>query len=253
MNNWGEYIIYADESGDHNLENLKNQAYPIFSLAFCIFRKIDYEQSILPLVNNFKFKYWGFSDVILHEHDIRKKRSGDYAILSDDQLRMRFINDLNDLISNIPFQIIAAVIDKHKLKNYSKPSNPYELAMLFCMERLHRFLCDKNQTGKSTHILFESRGAKENEDLELEFRRVCDNIPQSIPTNINFKNIKYHLQFLDKKSNAVGLQIADLIVRPIGLNVLKPQQSNHAFNIIKGKLMYSKRGNYQKIGLKVFP
>ncbi|WP_228144603.1 DUF3800 domain-containing protein [Moraxella lacunata] len=32
------FIVYVDESGDHNLDNI-NSKYPIFVLAFCIFNK----------------------------------------------------------------------------------------------------------------------------------------------------------------------------------------------------------------------
>ena len=42
--------------------------------------------------------------------------------------------------------------------------------------------------------------------------------------------------FLNKSANSTGLQIADLIARPIALHELRPHQQNRAFNIIKPKL-----------------
>lgn len=39
-----------------------------------------------------------------------------------------------------------------------------------------------------------------------------------------------------KKANSSGLQLADLTARPIGLNFLRPEQNNRAFDIIKGKI-----------------
>jgi hypothetical protein len=48
------------------------------------------------------------------------------------------------------------------------------------------------------------------------------------------------------------LQIADLVARPIGLSVLRPDQENRAFEIIKNK--FRKYNNeYKKYGLKIFP
>ena len=38
---FGDYIIYADESGDHSLANI-NEQNPLFVLAFCVFKKTDY-------------------------------------------------------------------------------------------------------------------------------------------------------------------------------------------------------------------
>ena len=41
--------------------------------------------------------------------------------------------------------------------------------------------------------------------------------------------------FADKKINSAGLQIADLLVRPIGLHNLRPGQPNRTFEIIAPK------------------
>jgi hypothetical protein len=38
-----------------------------------------------------------------------------------------------------------------------------------------------------------------------------------------------------KQSNSTGLQLADLIARPIGLNCLRPKQTNKSFEVIKEK------------------
>jgi len=35
---FSDYIVYVDESGDHGLENV-DPNYPLFVLAFCIFKK----------------------------------------------------------------------------------------------------------------------------------------------------------------------------------------------------------------------
>lgn len=45
--------------------------------------------------------------------------------------------------------------------------------------------------------------------------------------------------FSDKKVMLSGLQLADLVARPIGLNLLKPEQPNRAFNILKKKFFCS--------------
>lgn len=64
--------------------------------------------------------------------------------------------------------------------------------------------------------------------------------------------------FADKKTNSVGLQLADLVARPIGLKIIRPGQENSAFEILANKL-YSKNGRqgvgtgYEGYGLKCFP
>ena len=52
--------------------------------------------------------------------------------------------------------------------------------------------------------------------------------------------------------NSAGLQLADLIARPIGLNYLKPQQGNRAFEIIKDKIL-KREEKSNDFGYKVFP
>ena len=52
---FSDYIVYVDESGDHGLQNI-DANYPIFVLAFCIFKKSDYIDVISPCLQRFKFK-----------------------------------------------------------------------------------------------------------------------------------------------------------------------------------------------------
>ena len=59
--------------------------------------------------------------------------------------------------------------------------------------------------------------------------------------------------FADKQVNSTGLQIADLIARPIGLKTLRPDQPNRAYEIIEGKFRRSASGKVDGWGLKVFP
>jgi len=90
------------------------------------------------------------------------------------------------------------------------------------------------------------RGKNEDKDLELEFLRICDG------NNFASDKMNFNLVFADKKSNSAGLQIADLVARPVGLSILKPSQTNRAFETICGKLLLGPNG-YKGWGLKVFP
>jgi hypothetical protein len=65
--------------------------------------------------------------------------------------------------------------------------------------------------------------------------------------------LPFELIFADKKSNSTGLQLADLIARPIGLHILKPEQPNRAFEVIEGKFYRSEFGRKEGYGLKCFP
>ncbi|GMR05986.1 MAG: DUF3800 domain-containing protein [Gammaproteobacteria bacterium] len=237
---FSDYIIFADESGDHGLLSIDPE-FPVFALVFCIVRKDDYLQNIVPAFQQLKMDYWGHDQIIFHEHDIRKEK-GPFGILrTNKELRQGFYNRLNEIIEAAPIRLITSVIDKPLLRErYDTPYNPYEIAMLFCMERTLNYLVANKQAGSKVPLLFESRGKREDDELELEFRRICDNRSNWGYRSPDFQQLKFEHQFVDKKSNSSGLQLADLVARPLALRYLRPKQSNRAMEIIEGKLLNTK-------------
>ena len=152
------------------------------------------------------------------------------------------------MIETIDFELIACVINKTQLSaKYVDPANPYKLSQEFGLERIYRFLDSHQQGDKSTHVVIEKRGKAEDDDLELEFRRVCQ--------GHNYLSHPFPLEpvFVDKKINSTGLQLADLMARPIGLSELRPEQPNRAFDVIKKKFRRDMFGNFRGRGLKCFP
>lgn len=243
---FGDYVVFVDESGDHSLEVI-NPDYPVFVLAFCIVSCKDYIERITPSVRSLKYRYFGHDMAILHEHEVRK-RTGAFSRLNKEE-REAFLGDLSGIIDAVPMTIIAVVIDKerHKAK-YNSPEHPYHLAMLYGLERTWQFLQSKDQGEKTTHVIFEARGAKEDKELELQFRRVRDG-------NNGFgKPFRLEIVIANKQVNSEGLQLADLVARPIGLKVLRPEQPNRTWEIIEPKLWRGRAGVTEKgNGLKIFP
>ena len=100
----------------------------------------------------------------------------------------------------------------------------------------------------SDYVVFvDESGAKEDASLELEFRRVCDG------ANRDRKNYPFSILIADKKTNSEGLQLADLTARPAGLAVLRPNQPNRAWEVLKEKLFAGRHQCTQGNGLKIFP
>jgi hypothetical protein len=244
-NQFSDYIVYVDESGDHSLESIDIN-YPVFVLAFCIFHKKDYIEQVSPAVKKFKFDQFGHDMVLLHESDIRKARN-EFVILINEKRRHAFMGALSQLTSESPFTIVSVVIRKERLRShYVDPSNPYHLALVYGLERIYSFLRERQQTQKRTHIIFECRGKKEDRDLELEFRRVCDGANQ-------WGALPFDIILADKKTNSCGLQLADLIARPIGRYLLDPQQENRAYSVIEKKIYCDKSGKKEGWSIKYFP
>jgi hypothetical protein len=163
------------------------------------------------------------------------------VLRTDHDLREWFMEELSHLMAEAPMQLVVSVIDKKRLtEKYSNPYNPYEIAMLFCMERTLRFLLDQGQAGRRVAVLFEGHGKREDAELELEFRRVCDNEGSWGYKQPNFRQIAFEHVFVDKKSNSSGLQLADLVARPLALRYLRPDQANRAAEIALEKVLHFK-------------
>jgi hypothetical protein len=244
---FSDYIVYVDESGDHDLVHISPN-YPVFVLAFCIFEKEAYVTRTVPNFQRLKFRWFGHDTVVFHEREIRKQLAP-FKFLQNQEKRAQFIGEMNALIQDAEFTVIAAVINKDRLKGrYADPGNPYEIALQFCMERLYRFLSENGQTDRMTHCILERRGKKEDASIELEFRRICD--------RGNFGRVHMDcldIQFLEKSANSCGLQISDLIARPIGLAEIRPHQRNRALEIIEQKFRRGANGRVNGYGLKIFP
>lgn len=244
---FSNYVVYVDESGDHGLENV-DPNYPVFVLAFCVFHKKHYAQRVVPAIEAFKFRHFGHDLVVLHETDIRKEKGG--FRFNGRQHREQFLTELTDIIETSNFVLISCVIDKHRLRE--RTSNPYHLALGFCLETLYELLEEKQQHQPTTHVVVECRGKREDAELELEFRRVCAG------DNKFGRTLPFEIVFADKKTNSSGLQLADLVARPIGLSVVKPEQPNRAFDLLKRKFFCS--GGRMQVGigfdgwgLKIYP
>ena len=245
---YGKFIVYVDESGDHGLANVDPQ-FPVFTLAFCIFHKRYYSEEVVSALEKLKFDEFGHDQVILHEHDIRKEK-GAFSYFLNRADKERFIDSLATFVDESNFILVSCVIDKLSIREQNGiGENPYHIALGHCLEMLYEFLEEKSEYGKKTHIVFECRGKKEDKDLELEFRRICDG------NNRKQLSMPFEIIFSDKKAMSTGLQLADLVARPISLSVIRPTQKNRAFDVLERKF-YCSGGrknvgkNYKGVGLK---
>ena len=248
FSNW---IVYVDESGNYNTDTYA-QEYPVFVLAFCVFHKENYVANVVGALERFKFEYFGHDSVVLHEREIRKELGA--FQFPNKKFKQNFIGALHSILDSANFITISCSIDKKKLFEHGLEigDNLYHVALGFCLESLFDLMTEKKQSDRTTHVIFESRGKREDKDLELEFRRICDG------GNDKRRRFPFEIIFADKRANSTGLQIADLVARPIGLHVIKPAQANRAFDVIIKKF-FCRDGrafvgeNFEGYGLHIYP
>lgn len=241
----GEYIFYADESGDHSLKSI-DSSFPVFALSLCAFKKSTYCKQIIPRFLEFKFRYFGHDAVVLHERDIRMQSGSFEMFAADIGLRQRFAQDLTQLLDEARFKIFPVVINKPLLNSDMFPSNPYSISLKICLQMAYMFLKSARQHDNIHHFIFEKRGRKEDGELELEFRRIADG-----ENDLRTAFPGFRIHFSDKRTNSTGMQVADLTARPIALSVIRPDQANRAFEIIRRKLFKTQRFNSLTRGIVV--
>jgi hypothetical protein len=242
-----KYQFFLDETGDHGLSYIDSN-FPLFLLCGCLFREdefIDTERKI----NEFKIKYFGTKNVILHSRDIRKCE-GPFQILFDLEIKKQFYEDWNKIIGDANFVIIGAGIQKEEhIKRYGKGAkDPYSLSLTFVVERLI-FCLDKYAV---VEIKVEKRGKKEDETLLSHYNSVYDRGTYYVSRERMQEKIK-SFWFFGKSDNLVGLQIADLCAYPLARHLIRPGEPYIPFNLLESKIYCDGKNNYKGYGLKLFP
>lgn len=237
-------MVFLDEAGDHSLDPV-DKDFPVFVLVFVLCEDSEYSDGLVPAFARFKVKHFGHDGVVLHSRDIRKA-IGDFAFLQVPGKREIFHAELNALMTDARFQLIAIAIQKqsHKARYGKACRNPYELALEYGMERLKSYLDEVGQ--KQATLLAEARGKNEDDALRLAFLQLLRNGSYYQ----NFESIDFDLKFVSKKANVLGHQIADLCAYPIARRVIDPKKSHRAFEIVRTKFV--DRPGWRH-GFKIFP
>ena len=245
-----KYHFFLDETGDHGLAFI-DENFPIFLLGGCLFEDSEYLK-LAQKINELKQNFFNTTEVILHSREIRKCE-GAFQILFDLEIKKRFYEQLNEIISNAKFKIIAVAIDKKKhIEKYGKVAdNPYTICLSYTLERL--IYCTDNKNSPSTvSIVIEKRGKKEDQRLLAHYNTIIDRGTFHVVSDRFKKRIK-EFSMAAKKENNIGIQIADLCAYPVARHILNSGEPYIPFSIIKGKLYCDGSGKADGFGLKVFP
>lgn len=241
-------VMFLDESGDHNLEIIDSQ-YPIFVLGGAIFDARYHRNEARPKIRQFKHDQFGTDRIILHTADIYRNRNG-YEQIKDPELRQKFYRALNQLIASLDFEIIAsAILKKKHLARYGIAAvDPYLLSLEFLVERFVFALDSSDQKGT---IVAESRNPQLDNQLNLAWLDLKIKGTRFLSPTRLIKRIQ-DFRIIPKSEAVGGLEVADLIVSPIG-RALLGKQTKEDFLIIKKKFRRNQSGHILGHGLIVFP
>ena len=235
----GDYVVFIDESGDPHLDRI-DPLFPELNLVAVLIRKEDYLDHLLPQLNAIKLKFFNTTQVVLHESEMRHKQ-GTFRLLEDQSTHYRCVNALLELLTDSPIRVIAASINKQRLlARYARPYDPYDLAMRFCLERIQHVLNQQQQRHLCTQVIFESRGKRLDQLALAHWSRIRQAANPMGPHTTDFLSFPMEPLFIAKKANVAGLQIADLIARPIARESLEPGNQARVMRAISNRLIAHK-------------
>ena len=240
--------LFLDESGDHSLSVIDPQ-YPMFVLGGIIV-DLDYAaEEMADKVKEFKTRLFGTNDLILHTSDIARNKNG-FERLKDSTFRQHFYDELNSLMRGLDYKVVACAIrkDDHLTKYGAWALDPYLLSLDILVER---FIFELGQGFDRGVIVAETRNPTLDRQLELAW----DNLKVQGTQYLRAVQVARRIQELalrDKADNISGLQLADLIVSPVGRFVLG-KKTHEDFRIIESKFRQDTEGNYKGRGLIVLP
>jgi hypothetical protein len=205
-----------------------------------------------------KQQWLGAPDARVHEPAVRT-RSGLFFDRDVERSQAR-IDALEAQLASLPFVCIAAAIDKRRFADAFLtghvddflPRSMYLVCVDFILERFTHFLCHVGN-GAQGSVHAESRGLREDAEVHFEYVRLRLDGTQFCPPSQFRGYLRPAMQFERKVGNSSGLQIADLMARPIAEKVLNPAAAPERWGIVSSKFYdgtKDRRGNY---GLKILP
>ena len=241
-------LLFLDESGDHNLSVIDAQ-YPLFVLGGVIVEQAYAESELSDALDQFKQKVFGTTDIILHTADIARNRNG-FEGLRDREFRQYFYQEINSLMRRLDYSAIACVIQKSDhLSRYGLAAlDPYLLSLDIVVEQ---FCFDIGEAEGGGIIIAERRDPTLDRELELAWLNLKIQGTGSVQAKVVESRIDA-LNLRRKSDNIAGLQLADLVVSPIGRMILG-KRAKEDWHIVKTKLRRGRDGNIEGHGLIVLP
>lgn len=241
-------VLFLDESGDHNLTVI-DRSYPLFVLGGVIVEQHYAEGPLEEALQDFKRRLFGRDDLILHTADITRNRHG-FERLKEREFREHFYCELNALLRRIPFQVVACAIrkDDHLHRYGVAALDPYMLSLDVLVER---FCMEIGNVAGGGVIVAERRDPTLDRELDIAWL----NLKVQGTRYIKAKDIESRIVGLNlraKAANMAGLQLADLVVTPIGRKVLG-KTIKEDYRIVEEKFRRSRTGKIEGYGLVVLP
>jgi hypothetical protein len=220
------YRIFIDEVGTHDMKSCDVATERYLGLTGVIMRLAYEQDEFTSCISALKMACFGTQNIVLHRRDIVNKTTPFEALLNP-AIQVQFDSELMKLPAESPYRVFTAVLDKkeHAVRYRVWRFHPYHYCLTVTLERYVQWLERTHTVGD---VMAESRGKKENMQLEAAYRYLYKNGTDHVPANVFQQRLSSkELKLQPKSANVAGLQLVDLIANPScrGLICSKTQQA----------------------------
>ncbi len=239
--------MYLDEAGDHSLTVI-DPKFPVFVLGGVIVDRNYLQEVVDPAIRELKRAFFHRSDFCLHTAEIIRA-TGPFQSLKDPLLKAEFLDALTLMMQELEYKVVACAIKKpeHLLKYGEHAVDPYSFSLEVLVERF----CHEIGTKELGGIIYAER---RRPDLDRALEVAWERLKVTGTDFVSDEDISTRVLDLvlkDKSVNSAGLQLADLVVSPIGRAVIG-YPTRQDWNVVESK--FRRRGNtYKGYGLVVLP
>jgi hypothetical protein len=234
-----KYRIYIDETGNSDEKASTNPNHRYLSLTGVILDLEYVDTTVYPRLEALKRRYFGShpdEPIVLHRKELVNARPP-FAALRDPAVERRWRGDVLQLLSELDYVVITAVIDKldHLRKYTVWRYDPYHYCLAVLIERFGYWVRKRGATGDA---MAESRGGHEDRRLKDSFERLVAERgsdymrPQDFERYLTSRQLKVK----NKTNNIAGLQIADLIAHPSFRATLARRERQALANNLGGEI-----------------
>ncbi len=246
-------MVFIDECGPHSVA--APATFPVFTLAAVVVGRQHYDDVLDLQWRGWKATKLGSGDARVHEPDVRK-REGRFA----GEHGAAVVDSLRDFLEAAEFGVVACAINRVEYKKVAfpdpldatLPDHMYLFAMDVLFERIAMVL-DKRFPGGTAEVIVESRGPREDALLQYEFARLHLDGTSYIGDAFFRTRLRPGITFLGKTQNCTGLQLADLVARPISEKVADPAGTPERWPEVRTKFSPGKETKHSILGLKIAP
>jgi Protein of unknown function (DUF3800) len=246
-------MVFIDECGPHSLA--APDTFPVFTLAAVVVGRKHYHEVLDVQWRSWKETNLGSGDAQLHEPDVRKRERhfvGDRGVT--------LVESLRQFLEKAEFGVVACSINRVEFRKLAAPDpldatlpdHMYLFAMDVLFERI-AIVLDMNFPGGRAEVIAESRGPREDALLQYEFARLHLDGTSYIGDAFFRTRLCPGITFHGKTQNCTGLQLADLVARPISEKVANPCSAPERWPEVRRKLYPGKETKHSILGLKMAP